>query len=201
MDDSTESILDKKNSIDFENTFDYKPLKKGFFESLNEKIFRVMSRKKKVVAPLPQKKPEQPDVFPAGKDPFDTKPESTPAFDPEKSVKRKLFEQAAAIEKSKSSPHQYLDGVMHPGANEIVIPHKLRDTISDADLKFLAEDEPKKKSRLASINKINVVINTFAMVGFAIGAFVVYSELPTRPELIAGICLLAGSAGVIANGR
>lgn len=54
MDESAKEsnlITDKKNTINFDETFDYKPLKKGFVEGLQESVFKLMRGNKKVVVP------------------------------------------------------------------------------------------------------------------------------------------------------
>jgi hypothetical protein len=45
------------------------------------------------------------------------------------------------------------------------------------------------------------IINGAALVIFAVGAYILYSELPTRPELVVGILLVAISANLIISNR
>ena len=45
------------------------------------------------------------------------------------------------------------------------------------------------------------LINGAALVIFAVGASIIYSELPTRPELVIGILIVAISANIIISNR
>jgi hypothetical protein len=51
------------------------------------------------------------------------------------------------------------------------------------------------------LKSTNSMINGAALVLFAIGAIILYSELPTRPELVIGILLIAISANIIISNR
>ena len=55
--------------------------------------------------------------------------------------------------------------------------------------------------RFPAIKNVNSVINGAALVVFAVGAYILYSELPTRPELVIGILLVIIAGTVIANNR
>ena len=45
------------------------------------------------------------------------------------------------------------------------------------------------------------IINGAALILFAVGAIVIYSELPTHPELVVGILIVAISANIIMSNR
>jgi hypothetical protein len=45
------------------------------------------------------------------------------------------------------------------------------------------------------------LINGAALILFAIGAYILYSELPTRPELVVGILIVTISANIIISNR
>jgi hypothetical protein len=46
----------------------------------------------------------------------------------------------------------------------------------------------------------HIVVTGFALLTFTIGAILIYSNLPTHPELVAGIVLVALSSSVITKG-
>jgi hypothetical protein len=51
------------------------------------------------------------------------------------------------------------------------------------------------------MKNIPVTINGLALVIFAVGAYLLYSALPTRPDLILGIILVALAGNVLMNNR
>lgn len=51
------------------------------------------------------------------------------------------------------------------------------------------------------IKNVNSIINGAALVVFAVGSCILYSELPTRPELVIGILLVIIAGNVIVNNR
>ena len=198
------SILERKTSMDFDEPFDYKPLKKGIFSRLEESLFKAARGKKKVV---PVKKPPEQDPFKISLSAFrPSAPKTSPV--PMETITMEKSKEFRALEQPKIvgvHPRPLPDtdaGVINldipPVMPEPVLPEIKTPVVTPAIAHL-----PKSKfsSRLSSINKVNVIINGAALAIFVTGAFILYSELPTRPELVIGIVMIAAASGVLATGR
>jgi hypothetical protein len=174
-----ESILDKKNKINFDEAFDYKPLKKGFFAKLEDTLFKSMRGKKKVTIP----------IKPAGvgvSQKIEVKIPPTPAVKQPMNIFNKFGKHPGMPSPPPAQPAVPVPPTRLPNGqlpSEVILP------------------KTQQKFAISSINKVNVLINGVALLVFVVGAFIIYSELPTKPELVAGIVLIAAASGVIANNR
>ena len=65
--------------------------------------------------------------------------------------------------------------------------------------KSLAE-RVRDQIRFPVINKVPAITNGVALLVFVVGAYILYSELPTHPELVVGIvlCIIAGNV-IVSN--
>ena len=191
------TVLERKGTMDFNEPFDYKPLKKGVFAKLEEALFKAARGKKKVIPP--KKEP-------------DTSKVPSSAFQPVIPKTSPVPMEKTAVEKSKefhALERPRIIGVHpHPlpntdaGIINLDMPPVIPDTVlPEIKIPVIPPVKPKLASRLSSINKVNVIINGASLAIFVTGAFILYSELPTRPELVIGIVMIAAASGVLATGR
>lgn len=98
-----------------------------------------------------------------------------------KSVPNIVDEKPIAVEESLplpsielSYPKEYLGGRLR----EKTLAERVRDSI-----------------KFPAINKSGVIVNGLALLAFVTGAYLIYAELPTHPEIVAGMVMisLAGS--------
>ena len=111
--------------------------------------------------------------------------------------------------KQKKEPETTDEVISNPNAASIFnIPiedHKLPSgyTIQNGLLlkkKTLAE-RVRDQIKFPVLKSSKSLINGAALILFAIGAITIYSELPTRPELVIGIILISVSANIIISNR
>lgn len=225
MDDDTEFETNEipQGTPDFENQFDYKPLKKGTFARIEESFFKIMRGKQKPVPQKPvQQKPVRPPVKMTGTaaKPLNQMQKQNPVQNPVQ--KQPIKTPGLAMEKWElGKPEDYIPKAAIPNipleeplfvtADIENKPYPGVSSTKKGFLSFLKRKEkvtdevqekpetPIPKSKLSSINKLNVLINGIALLLFAAGAYILYSELPTRPELIAGIVLVSCASGVLAG--
>jgi hypothetical protein len=62
-------------------------------------------------------------------------------------------------------------------------------------------EKARDQLKFPQISKVPAVINGAALLVFAVGAYILYSELPTRPELVVGIILVSVAGNVIVSQR
>lgn len=62
-------------------------------------------------------------------------------------------------------------------------------------------DKARDQLRFPAINKVNAVINSLAMIAFAGGAYLIYAALPTRPDIVIGIVVVAAASNVLVSSR
>ena len=180
----TGSALDKKSTIKFEDEFDYKPLKKGAGAGLEDKLFNLFRGKKKVKSQVKlQEKPKLaaiPRVEVAS-------PEST-----------SLFEDATPVK-----PVNPITGhgirpeilAMKPAPTDTDRPNQIWSATYQKDMKQKSRFALKPLSTLA----INSLVKGLALAVFAAGGFLLYSELPTHPELVIGIVMVSVAGNVIVS--
>lgn len=84
-------------------------------------------------------------------------------------------------------------------ANEVPEGYEVRNGLL-FQKKTLAE-RVRDQLKFPAIKNSQSVISAAALVVFAIGAYILYSELPTRPELVIGILLVTIAANIIVNRR
>ncbi len=166
------SILNKKSNTSFEDEFDYKPLaNKGFFANIEERVFSLFKGKKKA-----NKKISEQVV---------KKVESIPGVVPG----------SVRIE-------PYPDPVSHEYPRVQITPDPAKEKYS---LPFIRKKSlPERvgfQLKFPQISKVNAVINGLALVVFAVGAYVLYSALPTRPELVLGILMVSVAGNVVVSSR
>jgi hypothetical protein len=213
--DDRDSVLTRRNNVEFENQFDFKPLPKGIKTRLLESLFRLIPRKKKHVPVRPpvkmtgnaakplsrivQEAKKQAEV---PKEPV-RKPMQPDTPDLLKKTPGMLMKEAemGATSGVKKVPISVMPGTPKPLPQKPVQPRK-QEYAENAPYPLDPVPAPTKQKfsvRLSSISKVNVLINGIALLIFAAGAYILYSELPTRPELIAGIVLVACASGVLAG--
>jgi hypothetical protein len=155
------NVTDKKNSINFDETFDYKPLKKGFVEGLQESVFKIMRGKKAVVAP---------------KKVVAAKPQDGIPYTPLQTLPLAI-------------PQEYRIPVGYTITNGLLIKKKTIFEKARDQLKFPIS------------NKSDNIINGISLVAFCIGSYILYSALPTRPELVIGIILVSIAGNILISKR
>jgi hypothetical protein len=157
---------------DFGNeSFDSTPMKHGRFGGFNEWVFSLMRPKKKVVAIPRQTIPKRLE-----------KPNAVnPPRAYQSSPDTNLFIQDSPRSFSIPQNYEVQNGLL---LRKKTLAMRVRDQI-----RF-----PIIKSAAAIINAISLVI-------FAVGAYLLYSALPTRPDLVIGIVLVSVAGNVILSGR
>jgi hypothetical protein len=100
-----------------------------------------------------------------------------------------LFEDTPAIQATQSKINP-IDG------NPIVLPEPVK-----APVKTSLFQRIKAAIKFPAISKVNAVINGIALAVFAAGSYVLYTALPTRPELVLGIIMVSVAGNVIVSSR
>lgn len=115
---------------------------------------------------------------------------------PKRDISAKIQSNATIVQSNPAKPYRKINPIdghaFNPDyaiSNGLIfkkktLPERVRDS-----LKFPA------------INNVNSLVTGIAMIAFVIGSFIIYSELPTRPELVLGILIVAISANVIISNR
>jgi hypothetical protein len=174
--------LDKtlpQTDTDFgDEQFDSTPINRSRFSGLNERIFALMRPKK------PASKPQKPVVQEAQP----SQPADSHKFvDPSQrlplagSLYAGQYEVATRAVSSASGEHEIQNGLL---MRKKTLAERVRDQI-----------------RFPILKSAPSMIYGFALVVFSVGAYLLYSALPTRPDLVLGIILVSLAGNVIINNR
>jgi hypothetical protein len=160
---------------DFGNdAFDGTPMKRGRFGGFNEWVFSLMRPKKKVAA-IPkstiQKGPTKPSML---------SPDNN----------EMLFESGTLKKTLERNPisGNALEARWQPNN---VVKQKKESVIARLRSKF----------QFLHTNKLNAVFNGFALVIFAAGTYVLYSEIPGHIGLVVGIIMIIVAGNIIVANR
>ena len=80
--------------------------------------------------------------------------------------------------------------------NPVILPEPVK-----APAKTPLIQRIKSAIKFPAISKVNAVINGIALAVFAAGSYVLYTALPTRPELVLGIIMVSVAGNVIVSSR
>lgn len=150
------------SETNFDLEYDYQPLEKGFFQRMEEKVFRFMSGdflKRKKKEPVKEAVPEKALIPEIVEGPL--------------TVDDEIFEEPAK-------------------------PVEIAPLVQEEPKKGFA-DKIREKAHFPAVSK--VITNGIALAVFAVGSYLLYSELPMHPELVAGIIMVSVAGNVIIAGR
>jgi len=82
------------------------------------------------------------------------------------------------------------------GATEIIIPPSPIPVVKKSRL-----EQIKEKIHLPVIPGMKIISNGIALAVFAAGAYLMYSEIPTHPELVVGIVMVSVAGNILIYGR
>jgi hypothetical protein len=150
-----------------EEQFDSTPIKAGRFSNFNERIFSLMTPKRKAI----QQEPINPFI------------RDTPRLpqDPRYAPVEVMAPPSPDIEILIPPTHEVQNGLLFPKKS---LAEKVRDQI-----------------RYPVIKSTATITSGLALVIFAVGAYLLYSALPTRPDLVLGIILVSLAGNILMNNR
>jgi hypothetical protein len=114
------------------------------------------------------------------------------------------------VEKKETVAEAPIDDLFEPAVTKVSRPQILEANPIDGHPLVTKEQKPIKKAfvqrikdsiKFPSISKVNAVINGIALAVFAAGLYVLYTALPTRPELVLGIIMVSVAGNVIVSSR
>jgi hypothetical protein len=177
--------MEDKKDTDFGNdAADPAPMSGGRLGGINDWIFSMMRPKRAISA-----KPKQISQDPLLR--LRSLPDGEDIEEPQKPLIRRISQHISPQRESPSSPHQPLIEIppLQEVQNGLLIQKKSFIDRAKAQLKF-----PK-------IAKTIGITNGAALLVFAVGAYILYANLPTHPELVVGIILVSIAGNVIISQR
>ena len=154
-----------------DDAFDSSPIKRGHVGGFNEWIFSLMRPKRKVIAAPKRTIPKE-----LAK-PIAVAPQKAYQASPDAN----LFIRGSPRSFTIPSDYEVQNGLVF---RKKTLAERVRDQLQ----------YPIIKSSASTVNGISLAV-------FAVGAYLLYSALPTRPDLILGIVLVSLAGNVIMNNR